>query len=497
MATVLRGGFGIGTLMLLAACVPATGPEQEAAGARTADRPVAARAAALAAVAPAAGPQPEVETRLPTDCRRLVAAVLAGEAGARLPVLALDAADPLRLDLPGLYPIGTGSPGRCLLLVDRIVAEGGTVTEIGRETVEGRRRIGTRRRLNPEYRRLERELAAARREARRGRGTDTVLATGDPSLDLLGMVAETLLAGGRALFGGDRVAELEDRLAATPPFVETPVHRRYRYELRRFLGERRGRVRIALLDRARDRGWTTEVRLAERRNFAILRGRDPEDDTPLPADAGEPVDARTLEAWRDAPPAAPARVLLRHLAAALRAPALPLTRERLLAAWRETTPAGGGGEAEPAPPPRSPSVVVLRRDGEAAGLGFYVAPEMIVTLARFLGESILVPVEAAPGLVTYGVVEARDPESGLVLVWLPRRGIPLALAAETGDGGAVPLLPAVATATALRAGAPLTRERRVVGVAGEDPFAAPISLATLRGFLDRLKSGGLPTTASR
>ncbi len=492
--TTTPGGFGIGVLVLLAACTAATPPAEDGTR-RTAGTVSGEDLRAAAAVAPAAGPPTTAETVPVTDCRELPAALLEGREGIVLPVVPLDAATPLRLDLPGLERVAAAPAGRCLLLVDRVVAGGGELVETGRETVESRRRVGSRRQLNPEYERIERELAEARAEARRRRPAERILSTGDPALDLVGLVAETVLAGGRILFGGDRVAELEAKLAETPPFVEVPVVHRYRYELRRFAGRRSGSVRAALLDPRRGGGWTVRVALEERREFAVVRGRDPGDDTPLPPGIGEPVDPETLEAWRQAPPMVPASVLLRHLRTVVAAPPQPFTRERLLAAWGEAPPATVAVTSEP--PQHSPSVVLVRRGGETVGLGFYVTPETIVTRAGFLGESILVPVEAAPGLVTYGVVEARDPESDLALVWLPRSGPPLKLAADGTGGEGVPWLPVAAGSSGPRGGAPLMAGREVVGIAGDTTLDPPVPLVTLRAFLDRLKTGDRRASASR
>ncbi len=491
MPVTMRGGFATTGLLLLAACGGATLSPVGGGG------PTAAATTpevVLAAVAPAAGPQPSIEkSPPPRDCRRLLAAVRAGEAGAVLPVVLVDPDDPVRLDLPGLRR-GAGEPGApCLLLVDRLRAAGGSLRELGRERLEGRRPVGSRRVANPEYTRLERELAAVKRGEGRDRRTDRILATGDPALDLVGMVAETLIAGGRALFGGDRAAELEDALAATPPYIERPVYRRYRYELVRLAGERRGIARAALLDRRRGRGWTTEIRLEERRRFALARDRDPEDDVPLPPGVGELAEPAALEAWRTGPPAVPASVLLDHLAAAIDGPGQPMTPEALLAAWRET-PADAAPAASAAAR-ESPSVVVLRRGEEAVGLGFYVTPEMILTFERFLGRSVLVPVEASPGLLTYGVVEARDPERGLVLVWLPRSGPPLPLAEREAETG-TPLLP-VGAGGVLRAGAPLVVDGAVVGVASGEDVAATVPLTALRAFLDGSATAAPRTAASR
>ena len=491
MPVAMRGGFATTGLFLLAACGGA-GLSPVAGGGPTAA--ATAPEAMLAAVAPAAGSQPSIEkSPPPRDCRHLLAAVRAGEDGAVLPVVLVDPGDPVRLDLPGLRRAASEPGTPCLLLVDRLRVAGGSLRELGRERREGRRPVGSRRVANPEYTRLERELAAVKRGEGQDRRTERILATGDPTLDLVGMVAETLIAGGRALFGAGRASELEDALAATPPYLERPVYRRYRYELVRLAGERRASARVALLDRERGRGWATELPVSERRRFALARDRDPEDDTPLPPGIGELVEPAALEAWRREPPAVPASVLLDRLALAVEGPDQPMTPEALLTAWRETP-------ADPAPaastaPRESPSVVVLRRGEEAVGFGFYVTPETILTLDRFLGRSVLVPVEASPGLVTYGVVEARDPERGLVLVWLPRSGPPLPLAEREAETG-TPLLP-VGGGELLRPGAPLVADGAVVGIASAEDVAATVPVTALRAFLDRATTEGARTAASR
>lgn len=240
--------------------------------------------------------------------------------------------------------------------------------------------------------------------------------------------------------------------------------------------------------------------LAERKSFLLLPAGAPAD-VRLPEEP-EVVfvrDRAPIERWRRTPPEASLATLAATLAETVRGEGEQLSVAELESLWlpegRATRWAADGPDLaalEPAAAPPtvgySASVAVVRDGGRPAALGFQVGPEHLLTLAHTLPRTTLVPVEMAPGLVTYGLVESRDEASDLALLWVPRRGEPLPLATgPDADGPVRRLRPLVEVADGL-AGAPLVGGAGVVGlVRSAGKPADVVDVRELRRFLLRAR----------
>ena len=475
----------------------------------TPDRPAAIDAAAIAPAA--GGVEPAVASSGWPDAGSCAALVRA--------LAALDAAVARELD-PMAAPLVVTSLGADALAIgtDRPIPEVGSHqtaaapcailvgapmdlpapadTILDRRTVHSAYPTGTKRRRNPEHQALERDLSATKRGAT---GRIDVLATGDPLLDLIGTVAGGVIGGIGAAAKRSDVRAAEAALAATPAFIEDPILTPYRYDLVELEAERRLAVPVALYDRALGRSTATTVTLAERRRFAVVDGRHPNDAGPLHAGDATPVSAAELTAWRRAQPAIATSILLTHLAAIEpTAPGEPETLEAAmvrLASPAAATPRGSasrptqrGNEAplgvpaalaasvdailaapEPAAAIASMPATRLQpadlvRVGAADRAGFYVTPEHVLVPAEALGYSSLVVVRYPDGMRAHGLVELVDETLGLALVYLPRRGAALPLRATTST----------APATSSEPGLPWRDGESVIGVFVTDPVTAEL-----------------------
>lgn len=482
------GFLALGLAAATAACAPPAGTGDPAG----APRLLVTAGAAGVGDAEADAPEPAAGG---SGCVALLSAERSAEGGLRV----VPEVRPIDVAAAGTLLPEAGSAARqlsdCLLLVDRVRTEDVRIVPVGSATVEAVRVTGVRRRTNPERIELERELAKAKREARDdGPG---ILRTGEPTVDLVGLVASALLGAlGRIDGDEERIADLEDRLAATPRTIDEEVTvtvplRVERYEVRKI-----GRVRVALFEPATGRAWRASPEVRETRSFALLPADAPAD-LRLP-EAGDLVfvsDRGAIEAFAREPPRVRLPALLPAVLAALGDGPEPTTLAALEAEWKGDRGLSSGiGAAsleaiEPAAAPPaafSPSVVVVRdADGRPGAFGVYVGPEHILTLARTLPPTTLVPVEVAPGLVTYGLVESRDDGSDLALLWVPRRGSPLPLA-EAAGAAARALRPATGGEDALP-GTPFATAEGLVAISRLRGDGDVVEARALRRFLLRAR----------
>ena len=255
--------------LLLLGCTDAAPPATPPAG--TEPRPqMAAAPAPRAAAWPAGG-----------DCRALAAAIAAQPPATRS-ALDRDAA-PLALavgtggaamaptqaatlDLP--LPPDAGRHDCVLVLAPEATMRAAPRRKLAHETMHSAYRAASGARPNPEHRRLQRELRAAQR----GDGID-LLATGDPALDLIGLVAGTVLEGIGTALDGRSEAALRAELAATPRTLSEPVWEPYVFAVVTLEASRRGRIRAWLLDRASGLAWAFDQPVLEQRRFRVAQGR--------------------------------------------------------------------------------------------------------------------------------------------------------------------------------------------------------------------------------
>ncbi|MCB2054438.1 MAG: hypothetical protein KDE35_09380 [Geminicoccaceae bacterium] len=394
------------------------------------------------------------------------------------------------LPLPSATAEGSGAY-RCLLTVAAITdpAAGAERRVLREARLRSSYPTGTKRVVNPRYTELRDSLRDETREDGAGRRAIT---TGDPAIDLVGVIAGGILDGASALWRDDERAGIERELAETGRYEDQPILSPYGYTLTELEAVRRASIVVALLDRRTGEGWRRSLPVEERLDVALSDDRHPDDPTIQHTPSFRPMTSTTLAAWERGAP----QVSLRRIAAAMRdaarAPAAPLTLAAVIdetrsadaaprALVRRDAPEGSIADVAPAAglPARDaaaldPSTDHRVRLGEAGhAVGFFVTPDELVTPLDVLPRSSLVALTYADGEVIHGMVERRDPMLGLALVYSPREGTPLAL-----DERAAPIRP---TATPSH-GEPLMSEAGVTGVWLADRRIVPArSLAGLLG----------------
>lgn len=421
--------------------------------------------------------------------------------------------------------------GRCAILVGAAQpTEPTTVRVLDRRLVHSAYPTGTKRRRNPEHQQLETELAAARRDDSDG---GDVLKTGDPLLDLIGIVANGVIGGISAVSSQREIRAIEAALEDTPPFIEDPILTPYRYELVEVEAGRGAVLPVVLHDGSGGRAWRTTITLSEQRRFAIADERQAADTQPPPGRNITLTTSDELARWRTSIPPVATSTILAHLAAAGQAnePA-PASLEVIIAELRTGiphSPQGSIATAEApttsrllsgAPPLDKPlkreppstlaamsataepaagasllldsPVLVERADttgelpaiellelGDGAAFGFYVTAEHIVAPAEALGRSSLIAVRYPDGMRAHGLVELVDADLGLALVYLPRAGEPVSRRMTDNE---VPLHGG-------QPGMPWITEGVIGGVFVNDPLTASpsfIDAGALERFIGRL-----------
>lgn len=253
---------------------------------------------------PAAAARPATPWPTVVDCR-----ALAGE----LPGLGTSMS--LRLD-PAAAPLGltvrspAGSPTqagpvrdlplppddgarRCALVVELGESVRAAPRRVlGHERVRSTYRVGGAGRTNPEYQRLRRDL----RELENG-ASPTILATGDPGLDLIGLVAGGILGGVATISDGRRAAALRQRLAATPPRLDAVAWEPYSFAVTTIEASRRGAVRAWLLDRSSGQAWSIEDTIQETSRFRVAEGRRARDRGLLEGGGDGLLETEDVAAW--------------------------------------------------------------------------------------------------------------------------------------------------------------------------------------------------------
>ena len=277
---------------LLAACVGSAGC---ATLPPTSSPPAKAAPSEPVAAAPAAPPWPATH-----DCRALAGELAALEttvsarldaatAPLGLTVRSPSAAGPVRdLSLPP-----DDGARRCALLVELDASVRAAPRRVlGHERIRSTYRAGSAGRANPEYQRLQREL----RELESG-SAPAILATGDPGLDLIGLVAGGILGGAAAIVDGRHASDLRRRLASTPPRIGDVVWEPYSFEVTTLEASRRGPLRARLLDRGAGTVWSVEETIQETGRFRVAAGRRARDRGLLEGGGDGLRDAEDVTAW--------------------------------------------------------------------------------------------------------------------------------------------------------------------------------------------------------
>jgi Trypsin-like peptidase domain len=129
--------------------------------------------------------------------------------------------------------------------------------------------------------------------------------------------------------------------------------------------------------------------------------------------------------------------------------------------------------------PQAPSVVVIRA-GKAAGNGFYVREDLVLTTYQLVRAISVADITTADGATVPALVAAVDPTRDLALLQMPRPGPPAALY----EGS---MLPPVRPLDASEPGLPVLVDGQVVGMttgAVGAPGQEVVSIDAIRAFLD-------------
>ncbi len=323
---------------LLAACAAA---ERPASPQTVAAVPAAA---VPAEAAPVAIPWPSGDT-----CRAILAAATAlppvaqrrlDPAAAPIAVAMIDGGALVPPDQTGLaseVPLAGGDPAAapCLLLVERTSTTRWKPRKVvAHEIVRSTYRRGSQRVANPEHAALRRKIRELDDDQ-----DDGIIATGDPTIDLIGLVAGGLLNGIGAIWRGRAEGEARAAMAAMPSSFVEPVWEPYTYQLTTVETERAGQLRATLIERAQGLSWPLEQTVHERRRFKVAVGRLPKDRGLLESQGGDIVTTTDVAVWESGG----LEPSLAWLATALpTAPVGGLQRDlaMVMAAWAARPPGG-------------------------------------------------------------------------------------------------------------------------------------------------------------
>ena len=346
----------------------------------------------------------------------------------------------------------------CLLLAQRVSEP---VTETRRVLRSAKLRStfpkGTRRTVNPERRKLEKALSAARW---RREDNDEIASTGDPTLDLVGLVVGGVIDGVASFWKKDEIAELEAQLDEAPAFIEEPVLTPYSYKLTELDISRVTGLEVTIYDTERQLAWTNDVIHREVLEVALSDDRHPDDPTIQHSRSRRLMTSTELDAWEHRVPVPSAGEIVRLATDAVRNPPAIIDMARLLTApiqvaAADIAPAAG---ADPAAPSRQPRVLasdrravvtseeepktrtlrsataaeLVRIGKEGSSVAFHLSSEQLIAPLDGLSTSSLVQLQYPDGEQALGLVEKRDDERGIALVYSPKPGLVLPLATDLG-----------------------------------------------------------------
>lgn len=416
-----------GLALLLVACAsPAPAPPAAEAPAKAPDKPRDPWAEPL---------------REASGCGDLAAQALAGGAApSGLALRLVGDASGVENDI-GLRALADSPDAGCVLIVEAPRPMPAAQRRLlRRETVRSSYADGMERVANPDHAELEKALARA--EGRRG-GDANILTTGEPMVDLIGNVAQLVVAGVDKAMRLNEEATLRQRLADTPAEIDRPYLRRYSYETAELEAGRGAMARVALLDIEAGRVRESSVQAQETTVFRVDEGRRDTDVGQSGGDAG-PVDLAAIAAWERASPPMRVSTLLARLQQA--GTDRSESADALLARWATATDAAQPADA-PAPQVAASLVRVAGNAGE--GVGFHVGPERVLTLYRLVRGSDLARITTADGRNAFAMVERRDRNRGLALLRVPAASPALGIATgQASSGNAVLAWPGGPTAGA-------------------------------------------------
>ena len=228
------------------------------------------------------------ESRRRLDPSAAPVAVAVIDQGQQLPIA--DESGAVTMDLP--VPLGDGRDVPCLLLVERTpTARTAPRQPLAHTIVQSTYRRGNQRIANPKHEELRRTIRELDEK------DDDIIATGDPTIDLIGIVAGGILNGIGSIWRGRAEGEARAELAATPASLVETVWEPYTYQVTTLEAERTGVLRAALVDRRLGRSWPLEQTVRERRRFTVAIGRVPKDRGLLEGQAGDLVTSADVAVW--------------------------------------------------------------------------------------------------------------------------------------------------------------------------------------------------------
>ena len=255
------------------------------------------------------------------DCRSLAAAVLAMPAEDRQHLAAasspfsIDTALPVTADLP----VRTQGAGRCRLVVGAVHELPAPAAQpVAHRIVRSEYSAGTRRTKSARWDALDDAEKGLDREDKGSR----ILATGDPSLDLIGLVAGTVLGGVDRLRRSQDKSALDQERATTDRYVETEHWQPYTYEVTTMEVHRAAVVEVTLQD-PDGPNLTARPLVREGRRLDIAKGRSSRDRALIEGQGEQAATKDDLAVFRAQPPSPSVTDLLRALLAGERA-AIPV-----------------------------------------------------------------------------------------------------------------------------------------------------------------------------
>ncbi|MFL5336874.1 MAG: hypothetical protein ACJ8H8_27785 [Geminicoccaceae bacterium] len=268
-------------------------------------------------VEPAAGPPPQssvpVAPPLPwptaASCRELLVAIVAmpeaelrrlepaaapiayGVRDAAIMLSPAAAQAAVLADLP--LPASAGADVHCLVLVERSSTKKAAPRRfLEHEVVQSTYQAGSERQPNPDYVALRRRLRET--ESDKGLG---IMATGDPGLDLIGLIGGVVLNGVGAINRAQSAAAMRERLAGTPATLTSQSWEPYTFEVTTIEAARSGQLRAALVDSRSNRAWPMEREMVEQRRFRVANGRRARDRGLLEGGGADLVETADVAVW--------------------------------------------------------------------------------------------------------------------------------------------------------------------------------------------------------
>jgi hypothetical protein len=425
---------------------------------------------------------------------------------------------PIEADLP-LAPDDTApSAAGCVIRIGPARDLRAAQRAIDVQDVSSAYQTATRNERNPDYDAAQLALRQAKDDAK---VRQQVVQVDDPLLDLIGTTVGGLIGTIDRRGRRQEVEAAAAQLAETPRSLDRPVYRPYRFERVVVRAQKQVVVPVVLLDAGGRPLRATELRQSERREFFMLHGLDPRD-RDYEQHRTTSMSRADIARWARTPPALslssvavaltePGSAAIASAAEPERWPDVPafgddpddLLIDDLFAdkdrdverpfedqpgdqnlgarpIGFDTALASGKAASRAAQPGTLPdaSVVVIHA-GRAAGNGFYVREDLVLTTHALVGGTSVVDVTTADGATVPALVAAVDPVRNLALLQVPRPGPVVALY----QGAILPARPAGADGGP---GRPVLSDEQVVGmttgVAAE--HGGIVSVDAIRAFLE-------------